>query len=316
MATTTVTHPAAAAALNHGRHLLRRLAVSSPTILHAAWVTALVAVCLALCITHSRKPPPSSSSSSKAARRERGASSSTRRRSAPGDEGSSGGVGGSSAKAAATAAAAATATTAAKVSPTPSDVAAKANGRVGETQTAAAAAEGAAVPVTVIDVGTHGPIAPAFPAPDPLPPRRSLSAKHMRLAERLGSRTRSTRWGRDDHDDDDDEDAGGDPAAAAAAAAADEGGTTLWTKTIILGERCRVGDDDDEDGGGGAVVRWRSYWPRQPRSLPMTRSNSFAGVGSRSLQLQGGGGASRPPPAADVPFHLGRTASLPAKDEL
>lgn len=175
---------------------------------------------------------------------------------------------------------------------------------------AAAAAEGAAVPVTVIDVGTHGPIAPAFPAPDPLPPRRSLSAKHMRLAERLGSRIRSTRWGRDDHDDDDDEDAGGDPAAA------DEGGTTLWTKTIILGERCRVGDDEDEDGGGGAVVRWRSYRPRQPRSLPMTRSNSFAGVGSRSLQLQGGGGASRPPPAADVPFHLGRTANLPAKDEL
>uniref|UniRef100_A0A0D9YAP6 Uncharacterized protein n=1 Tax=Oryza glumipatula TaxID=40148 RepID=A0A0D9YAP6_9ORYZ len=301
MATTTVTHPAAAAALNHGRHLLRRLAASSPTILHAAWVTALVAVCLALCITHSRKPPPSSSSSSKAARRERGASSSTRRRSAPGDEGSSGGVGGSSAKAAAAAA-----TTAAKVSPTPSDVAAKANGRVGDTQAAAA------VPVTVIDVGTHGPIAAAFPAPDPLPPRRSLSAKHMRLAERLGSRIRSTRWGgRDDHDDDDDEDAGGDPAAAAAAA--DEGGTTLWTKTIILGERCRVGDDDD-GGGGGAVVRWRSYRPRQPRSLPMTRSNSFAGVGSRSLQLQGGG-ASRPP-AADVPFHLGRTASLPAKDEL
>uniref|UniRef100_A0A0E0DXQ0 Uncharacterized protein n=1 Tax=Oryza meridionalis TaxID=40149 RepID=A0A0E0DXQ0_9ORYZ len=302
---TTITQPAAAAALKHGGHLLRRLAVSSPAILHAAWVTALVAVCLALCITHSRKQPPSSSSSSKAARRERerGASSSTRRRSAPWDEGSSGGVGGSSTKAAATAAAAAIATTAAKVSPTPSDVAAKANGRVGETQAAAAA-----VPVTVIDVGTHGPIAAAFPAPDPLPPRRSLSAKHMRLAERLGSRIRSTRWGRDDHDDDDDEDTGGDPAAAAAA---DKGGTTLWTKTIILGERCRV----EDDGDGDAVVRWRSYRPRQPRSLPMTRSNSFAGVGSRSLQLQGGG-ASRPPPAADVHFHLGRTASLPAKDEL
>lgn len=310
MATTTVTHPAAAAALNHERHLLRRLAVSSPTILHAAWVTALVAVCLALCITHSRKPLPSSSSSSKAARRERGASSSTRRRSAPGDEGSSGGVGGSSAKAAATAAAAATATTAAKVSPTPSDVAAKANGRVGETQAAAAAAEERLSP-SRSSTSDARPDRAGVPAPDPLPPRRSLSAKHMRLAERLGSRIRSTRWGRDDHDDDDDEDAGGDPAAAA-----DEGGTTLWTKTIILGERCRVGDDDDEDGGGGAVVRWRSYRPRQPRSLPMTRSNSFAGVGSRSLQLQGGGGASRPPPAADVPFHLGRTASLPAKDEL
>uniref|UniRef100_A0A0E0M2D6 Uncharacterized protein n=1 Tax=Oryza punctata TaxID=4537 RepID=A0A0E0M2D6_ORYPU len=303
---------AAAAVLKHGRHLLRRLVspfvVSSPAILHAAWITSLLAVCLALCIIHSRKPPPSSSSSSKAARRERGASSSTRRRSGPGDGGSSGrGGAGCSTTAAAT--------PPAKVSPTPSD-AAKANGLDSETQAAAAEAEGrvqgggsAAGPVTVIDVGTHGPIAAAFPAPDPQPPRRSLSVKHMRLAERLSARIRSTRWGRDDDDDDgrddDDENAGGDPAAAAA-----EESTTLWTKTIILGERCRV----EDDGDGDAVVRWKSYRPRQPRSLPITRSNSFAGMGSLQLQGGGGGGASRPP-AADVPFHLGRRASLPAKDE-
>jgi hypothetical protein len=58
---------------------------------------------------------------------------------------------------------------------------------------------------------------------------------------------------------------------------------TLWTKTIILGERCRVpsGSDEDDDGVDVATVKkWKSYRPRQPRSVPVTRSNSFAGVGS------------------------------------
>ncbi|KAF0916247.1 hypothetical protein E2562_005866 [Oryza meyeriana var. granulata] len=277
------THPAAAATLKHGRHLLHRLVsssspsvvvVPSPVILHAAWITALVAVCLALCTIHSRRPP-SSSSSSKAARL---GAASARRRSGPGDEGGSAGGGGGGSTAAAA--------PPAKVSPTPSDTT-KASGRVGETQAPAAAERwrgvaddhavqdgAAAVPVTVIDVGTHGPIAPVFPAPDPLPPRRSLSVKHMRLVERLGARIQSTRWGRDGNDEDAGGGRGGEPAAE---------GSALWTKTIILGERCRVGDDED----GDAVVRWKSYRPRQPRSVPMTRSNSFAGVGSR-------GGASMP----------------------
>ncbi|KAK3164586.1 hypothetical protein QOZ80_1AG0021490 [Eleusine coracana subsp. coracana] len=58
-------------------------------------------------------------------------------------------------------------------------------------------------------------------------------------------------------------------------AADDDRGAVLWTKTIILGERCRVPTGDE-----AAMVRWKSYRPRQPQSVPVTRSNSFAGVGT------------------------------------
>ncbi|CAL4975720.1 unnamed protein product [Urochloa decumbens] len=234
---------------------------SSPALLHAAWITAAVAVCVALCTIHARKPSSRRRASRSASSHRCGSRESSHR-----------GVGG--------------ATPAAKVSPTPSDTAKAANGGAAET-------DGGGGPVTVIDVGTHGPIAPAFlpPPPDPLPPRRSLSlsAKHIRFAERIG-RIRSMRRG------------GSSGEAGAGAGAAEDdvfvgcrrgvgcGGEvgeegTLWTKTIILGERCRVpSDGDDDDGedadGGGGMVRWRSYRPRQPRSVPVTRSNSFAGVGS------------------------------------
>ncbi|CAL4956117.1 unnamed protein product [Urochloa decumbens] len=228
---------------------------SSPALLHAAWIAAAVAVCVALCTIHARKP-----SSRRRASRSASRDSSHR------------GCGGVTAGGA---------TPAAKVSPTPSDTAKAANGGASGTDCDA----GGGGPVTVIDVGTHGPIAPAFlpPPPDPLPPRRSLSlsAKHIRFAERIG-RIRSMRRG----------------GSSGEAAAEDDvfvgcrrGGEvgeegTLWTKTIILGERCRVPSDDGDDegddggGGGGGMVRWRSYRPRQPRSVPVTRSNSFAGVGS------------------------------------
>jgi hypothetical protein len=228
-------------------------AVSPALLIHAAWVAAAVAVCVALCTIHARKPSSSS--------RRRGGSRSASNYGCGSRE--SGGT-------------ASGATPAAKVSPTPSDTA-KASGATVETA-------GSAGPVTVIDVGTHGPIAPAFllPPADPLPPRRSLSAKHIRFAERIG-RIRSMRRG---------------GSSGEAAAAEDDvfvgcrggGGSevgeegTLWTKTIILGERCRVpsaGDEGDVNGGGGdGTVPWRSYRPRQPRSVPVTRSNSFAGVGS------------------------------------
>ncbi|KAJ0971335.1 hypothetical protein J5N97_019294 [Dioscorea zingiberensis] len=52
---------------------------------------------------------------------------------------------------------------------------------------------------------------------------------------------------------------------------------SLWKKTIILGDRCRIPSDEE----GEAVVfdrrgnRVRNYRPRTPRSLPVSRSNSF-----------------------------------------
>ncbi|CAO2176982.1 unnamed protein product [Urochloa humidicola] len=239
---------------------------SSPTLLHAAWIAAAVAVCVALCTIHARKHSSSSS-------RRRASRSASNHRCGSRDSSRGGGT-------------ASGATPAAKVSPTPSDTAKAVNGVAAETTDDAGGGGG---PVTVIEVGTHGPIAPAFvpPPPDPLPPRRSLSlsAKHIRFAERLG-RIRSMRRG-------------GSSGEAGAAAEDDvfvgcrRGGGgevgeegTLWTKTIILGERCRIpsdgdeGDDADGGGGGDGMVRWRSYRPRQPRSVPVTRSNSFAGVGS------------------------------------
>nr|CAB3482849.1 unnamed protein product [Digitaria exilis] len=240
---------------------------SSPMLLllHAAWVAAIVAVSVALCTIHSRKP--SSSSRRRAASRSASSSSNRRGSSMQSIRGGGG-----------TAAAGATAP--AKVSSTPAG------------DTAVETDSHRCSPVTVIEVGTHGPIPPAFvfpPPPDPVPPRRSLSlslsAKHIRFAaaERLG-RIRSMQRG------------GGEGGASTTGAEDDvfvgcrRGGGgevgeegTLWTKTIILGERCGVPTDDygdDGDGGGGTTLPWKSYRPRQQRSLPVTRSNSFAGIGS------------------------------------
>ncbi|TVU34172.1 hypothetical protein EJB05_16002, partial [Eragrostis curvula] len=235
---------------------------SSPALLHAAWITAAVAVCLALCTIHSRKL-------SSLSLRRRGSSSSSRSCASSRESNAGGTVGAGGATA--------SATPAAKVSPTPSETP-KANGGAGTPRAAAAAAaearqtDGGANssggPITVIDVGTHGPIAPVFPAPDPIPPRRSLSlsAKHIRFAERLG-RIRSMRRGSGEAA------AAEDDVGARAADDDDDDDRTLWTKTIILGERCRV-------PAGDVMVPWKSYRPRQPRSVPVTRSNSFAGVGA------------------------------------
>ncbi|KAG0538142.1 hypothetical protein BDA96_03G209900 [Sorghum bicolor] len=255
-------HPTSSTSKHRPIIIMASSSSASPALLHVAWITAVVAVCLALCTIHSRKPSSSSSSSTRRRRGSRSASSSSNNHRCGSRESNGAGSVGTAA------------TTPAKVSPTPSDTA-KASG---------AADVAAAGPVTVIDVGTHGPIPPAFLPPDPLPPRRSLSsssaAKHT---GRIG-RIRSMRRG------------GSGSGEAAAAAAEDDvfvgcqrGGEvgeegTLWTKTIILGERCRVpSGSDDEDGGvdGVMVNRWKSYRPpRQPRSVPVTRSNSFAGVGS------------------------------------
>lgn len=220
----------------------------SPALLvHAAWIAAAAAVCVALCTIHSRRKP------SLSFHRRRGSSSSSSRscassssREVIGTNGNGAGdIGG--------------ATPAAKVSPTPGDTPPK---QEQEQQNAGEA-------VTVIEVGTHGPIAPVFPAPDPIPPRRSLSAKHIRsAAERLG-RIRSMRRGPAE-DDVFVGLRGGD------AADGDDRASVLWTKTIILGERCRV----DHTGEDANLVRWKSYRPRQPRSVPVTRSNSFAGIGA------------------------------------
>ena len=49
---------------------------------------------------------------------------------------------------------------------------------------------------------------------------------------------------------------------------------SIWTKTILLGERCRVPNDDEHvnDGKGQKI---ETYQPRGPRSLPVSRTNSF-----------------------------------------
>lgn len=209
---------------------------SSLALLHAAWITAVIAVCLALCTIHSRK-----SSSGR-----RGSRSASTHSSRPREGGNGGGA------------------TPAKVSPTPSDMA-KGTDELQAPRGGHDDVQDGVGPVTVIDVGTHGPIAPVFPVPDPLPPRRSLSVKHIRFAERL-ERIRSRRWG------------GGDEEEAASSGVEPED-STLWAKTIILGERCRVPSGDEDDGD--MMIRWKSYRPRQPRSVPVTRSNSFAAVDSR-----------------------------------
>ncbi|KAK9273632.1 hypothetical protein L1049_018442 [Liquidambar formosana] len=51
---------------------------------------------------------------------------------------------------------------------------------------------------------------------------------------------------------------------------------SVWMKTIILGEKCRVPDEEDDailyDDKGNRIS---TYHPKTPRSLPVSRTNSF-----------------------------------------
>ncbi|KAG0486841.1 hypothetical protein HPP92_008936 [Vanilla planifolia] len=58
---------------------------------------------------------------------------------------------------------------------------------------------------------------------------------------------------------------------------------SVWTKTIILGEKCKVPEDDNEEEGEAVLYdengnRQRIYHPRTPRSMPISRTNSFVSV--------------------------------------
>ncbi|CAB1184625.1 unnamed protein product [Spirodela intermedia] len=60
--------------------------------------------------------------------------------------------------------------------------------------------------------------------------------------------------------------------------AEEEEEASIWTKAIILGDKCKVPEEDDEsfvicDEKGN---RQKSYRPRTPRSLPVSRANSFS----------------------------------------
>ncbi|OWM63376.1 hypothetical protein CDL15_Pgr022121 [Punica granatum] len=52
---------------------------------------------------------------------------------------------------------------------------------------------------------------------------------------------------------------------------------SIWTKTIILGEKCQVPDEDEDDGiiYDHKGKRISTYHPKNQRSLPVSRSNSF-----------------------------------------
>ncbi|EEF46090.1 conserved hypothetical protein [Ricinus communis] len=51
---------------------------------------------------------------------------------------------------------------------------------------------------------------------------------------------------------------------------------SIWMKTIILGEKCKVPDEDQDaaiyDSKGNRIT---TYHPKTPRSLPVSRQNSF-----------------------------------------
>lgn len=54
---------------------------------------------------------------------------------------------------------------------------------------------------------------------------------------------------------------------------------SIWTKTIILGEKCKVSTDDDDDDNGviynGKLNSVSPYNPRAPRSMSMSRTISL-----------------------------------------
>ncbi|KAJ3709044.1 hypothetical protein LUZ61_012749 [Rhynchospora tenuis] len=104
------------------------------------------------------------------------------------------------------------------------------------------------------DVATHGPIPPAV-----LPSatrsasknRLSLSLSKKLPSKKLHDMLRTSRKEKKE--------------------AAEPGEDMIWKKAIILGEKCRVPTDDDEEEGGV-----KNYYPKTPRSRPMSRANSFA----------------------------------------
>ena len=52
---------------------------------------------------------------------------------------------------------------------------------------------------------------------------------------------------------------------------------TLWMKAIILGDKCKIPEEEEEDEDAFVrESRQRSYRPRTPRSLPISRVNSFS----------------------------------------
>ncbi|KAL5728718.1 hypothetical protein ACHQM5_001768 [Ranunculus cassubicifolius] len=51
---------------------------------------------------------------------------------------------------------------------------------------------------------------------------------------------------------------------------------SIWTKTIMLGERCKVPHEEDAILYDERGNRLSAYPVRTPRSLPVSRSNSFA----------------------------------------
>ncbi|XP_038981102.1 uncharacterized protein LOC120110357 [Phoenix dactylifera] len=109
--------------------------------------------------------------------------------------------------------------------------------------------------LVIADVAIHGPIGPSV---RPSASRRKLS---MSLSMKLPDKLSKIKINRKERREQSVED-------------------SIWMKTIILGEKCKVPSDDDEaaavfDDNGN---RRRSYRPRTPRSLPISRSNSFMGV--------------------------------------
>ena len=60
------------------------------------------------------------------------------------------------------------------------------------------------------------------------------------------------------------------------AASGEEKEESLWMKAIILGDKCKVPEDDEEEDTFVKGNRQRSYRPRTPRSLPVSRANSFS----------------------------------------
>ncbi|KAI0496365.1 hypothetical protein KFK09_022695 [Dendrobium nobile] len=117
--------------------------------------------------------------------------------------------------------------------------------------------------VTVVPA-THGPIGPSDPPSptNPIIPRRKLS---MNLSLKLPEGLTRVRTGRREGQEDKERTATDD---------------STWMKTIILGEKCKVpenGEREDEeiivyDEKGN---RQRNYHPRTPRSMPVSRTNSF-----------------------------------------
>ena len=76
-------------------------------------------------------------------------------------------------------------------------------------------------------------------------------------------------------------DAGGGAGGGGAVAEAEEP-ESVWMKRIILGERCKVDDEEELVVYDVKGNRQRNYHPRAPRSLPVSRTNSFAAAETKT----------------------------------